>query len=98
MKQSHYWEAISRSADQEILGRLQFALGFIVRQINPVYTFTPYVFKIHFNIILTERRGRVVHTPGYYSGSPGFKCRSGDLLSWRKFLEFFLSPSRQMPG
>jgi hypothetical protein len=28
----------------------------------------------------TERRGRVVNTPAFYSESPGFKSRPGDRL------------------
>jgi hypothetical protein len=38
----------------------------------------------------------VVSTPGSYSGSPGFKSRLGDRISWLKLFTVFLSPSMQM--
>jgi hypothetical protein len=40
----------------------------------------------------TERHGRVVNTPASYSGSPGFKSRSTERLSWLRFSWFFSIP------
>jgi hypothetical protein len=63
----------------------------------PLKQFKPVIRLVHIFIspsfcqVLTERRGRVVNTPPY-SGCPRFKSRSGDLLSWQRFLCFFSVP------
>jgi hypothetical protein len=49
------------------------------------------------NIILTERRDRVVDTP-QYSGGSEFKSLPGDWLSWLWFFVIFLSLSSRMLG
>jgi hypothetical protein len=41
---------------------------------------------------MTERRGRVVSTPAWYSGGPGFKSLRGDRLPRLSFFMFFSVP------
>jgi hypothetical protein len=55
------------------------------------------IFWLHF-VLGTQRHGRVVSTPAFYSGGPGFTFRAWDRLSWPRFFVGFLRPSRQMLG
>jgi hypothetical protein len=41
---------------------------------------------------MTDRRGRVVNTPAWYSGGPGFKSLPGDRLPRLRFFMFFSVP------
>jgi hypothetical protein len=45
-------------------------------------------------IIFTKRLDRVINTPAYYSGVPGFKFLHSDRL----FIRGFPQSPRQMPG
>jgi hypothetical protein len=45
------------------------------------------------SIYFNERLGRVVNTPGSYSGGSGFKSGPGDRLSWLRILWFSSVPS-----
>jgi hypothetical protein len=55
------------------------------------------MFVIYIYIKLTERCGRVVNTPAYYSEGPGLKSWPEDRLSWQVFV-VILSPSMQIPS
>jgi hypothetical protein len=59
-----------------------------------VQPFTLYSFKISFNAILH----RTTLSSDSLSGCPGLKSWPEDRLSWLRFLGFFLSTSRRLPG